>query len=187
MAEDSFRRRRRQVGSATPPSMTTITLEFGDPPDVNISQPTAPSVAMEIEMAGEVNDSVDIEVSIHPLPPSLPTQPTSFTHSPSPFPPKVELEPTNQTLSENPLNQDPPQSLSEYIAALNASVMEYVDMVEVYQLQANLTMAANEIGEAVVNAVSQLHSGDYMFPFLVSILPCHIILYYHVDTYFFIF
>ena len=66
MAEDSFqggRRRRRQIGSGAPSSMTTITLEFGDPPDVNISQPVAPSVAEEIQVAGEVNDSVDIEVS----------------------------------------------------------------------------------------------------------------------------
>lgn len=62
MAEDSLpSRKRRQVGSAAQ-TTTTITLEFGDPPEVNISQPTAPSVAEEIEISGEVNDSVDIEV-----------------------------------------------------------------------------------------------------------------------------
>ena len=69
MAEDSLpgrRRRRRQVGSGGGDlsSMTTITLEFGEPPLVNISQPLAPSVSQEIELAGETNDSVDIEVSI---------------------------------------------------------------------------------------------------------------------------
>lgn len=70
VAEDSLPfRKRRQVGSATQ-TTTTVTLEFGDPPEVNISQPTAPSVAEEIQMSGEVNDSVDIEVSklcIHTL------------------------------------------------------------------------------------------------------------------------
>lgn len=62
MAEDSLpSRKRRQVGSATQ-TFTTVTLEFGEPPEVNISQPTAPSVAEEIQISGEVNDSVDIEV-----------------------------------------------------------------------------------------------------------------------------
>lgn len=62
MAEDSLPfRKRRQVGSATQ-TTTTVTLEFGEPPEVNISQPTAPSVAEEIQISGEVNDSVDIEV-----------------------------------------------------------------------------------------------------------------------------
>ena len=51
--------------------MTTITLEFGDPPDVNVTQPSPPSVAEEIMMSGEVNDSVDIEVSYLSLSPSL--------------------------------------------------------------------------------------------------------------------
>ena len=71
MTEDtelSGRRRRRQVdGSGGSPSvttsMTTITLEFGDPPDANVTQPSPPSVAEEIMMSGEINDSVDIEVS----------------------------------------------------------------------------------------------------------------------------
>lgn len=61
---------------------------------------------------------------------------------------------TNQTLSENPLNEDPPQSLSEYIASLNVSVMEYVQMVEIYQQQANNTIASNMLGDAALNAVS---------------------------------
>ena len=62
---DQLGRRRRQVGSgASSSSMTTITLEFGDPPDVNISQSVAPSVAQEIQMAGEDEDSVDIEVCL---------------------------------------------------------------------------------------------------------------------------
>ena len=42
--------------------MTTVTLEFGNPPAVNISTPQPPTVAMEIANAGETNDSVDIEV-----------------------------------------------------------------------------------------------------------------------------
>ena len=42
---------------------TTITLEFGDPPAPNITAPPPPTVAQEIIMAGETNDSVDLEVS----------------------------------------------------------------------------------------------------------------------------
>ena len=65
VAEDSNHIRLvRQVesGNQTTTTTTTVTLEFGDPPAVNISQPSAPSIAQEIEMAGEINDSVDIEV-----------------------------------------------------------------------------------------------------------------------------
>ena len=62
VAEDSLVRRRRHLLDAT--NHTTITLEFGNPPDVNISQPDPPTVANEIAMAGEVNDSVDIEVCL---------------------------------------------------------------------------------------------------------------------------
>lgn len=64
--EVSVARRKRQVDSSTntTSSVTTITLEFGDPPVVNISTPSAPSIAMDIQLAGEVNDSVDIEVSM---------------------------------------------------------------------------------------------------------------------------
>lgn len=58
-------------------------------------------------------------------------------------------------MSENPLNEDPPQSFTEYIAGLNASVTEYTQMVEVYLQQANSTTASNMLGEAVLNAVSQ--------------------------------
>ena len=69
MAEDTelTGRKRRQVtdsGDGPLSSMTTITLEFGDPPEVNVSQPSAPSVAEEIQLSGEVNDSVDIEVCL---------------------------------------------------------------------------------------------------------------------------
>ena len=60
----------------------------------------------------------------------------------------------NQTLSENTLNEDPPQSLSEYIASLNVSVAEYVERVEEYQEIANSTATSNELGDSILNAVS---------------------------------
>ena len=41
---------------------TTITLEFGDPPVMNISTPDPPSIADEVAMAGGDDDSVDLEV-----------------------------------------------------------------------------------------------------------------------------
>ena len=41
---------------------TSITLEFGNPPAPNISMPLPPSIADEIEMAREINDSVDLQV-----------------------------------------------------------------------------------------------------------------------------
>ena len=43
---------------------TTITLEFGNPPAMNITMATPPTIEEEIEMAREVNDSVDLEVGL---------------------------------------------------------------------------------------------------------------------------
>ena len=88
-----------------------------------------------------------------------------FSHLP---PPQDDFISTNQTLSDNPLNEDPPQSLSEYITGLNASVMQYVQSVESYLDQANQTMAANVIAEAVVNAVSLRST--------YALMSCHIII-----------
>ena len=71
-------RRRREVHTlpgTTTTTTTTITLEFGDPPEVNITQPSTPSVSQEIQEAGEEDDSVDIEVSMQPFSTS------SLTHS----------------------------------------------------------------------------------------------------------
>ena len=65
VAEDSRpTRRRRNLLAVNEFNFTTITLEFGDPPALNISTPEAPSVADEIAMAGETNDSVDLDVSL---------------------------------------------------------------------------------------------------------------------------
>ena len=63
IAEDQPTRNRRSLLAVTETNQTTITLEFGDPPPLNVSTPEAPSVAQEINMAGETNDSVDLEVS----------------------------------------------------------------------------------------------------------------------------
>ena len=63
IAEDQPTRNRRSLLAVTEVNQTTITLEFGDPPPLNVSTPEAPSVAQEINMAGETNDSVDLEVS----------------------------------------------------------------------------------------------------------------------------
>ena len=62
IAENSARRRRSLLAT-TGFNHTTITLEFGDPPAPNITAPPPPTVAQEIMMAGETNDSVDLEVS----------------------------------------------------------------------------------------------------------------------------
>ncbi len=43
-------------------NQTTITLEFGNPPAANITSTPPPTIAMEIMMAGEMNDSVDLDV-----------------------------------------------------------------------------------------------------------------------------
>ena len=63
IAENSARRRRSLLAT-TGFNHTTITLEFGDPPAPNITAPPPPTVAQEIMMAGETNDSVDLEVSL---------------------------------------------------------------------------------------------------------------------------
>ena len=60
----------------------------------------------------------------------------------------------NQTQSGNPLNVDPPQSLGDFVSSLNDSVNQYAQLVETYLEQANQTMAANLIGDSVINAVS---------------------------------
>ena len=62
VAEDQPIRNRRSLLAVTETNQTTITLEFGNPPPLNVSTPEAPSVAQEINMAGETNDSVDLEV-----------------------------------------------------------------------------------------------------------------------------
>ena len=67
VSEELVFRRRRQLDTSASPSTTTtttITLEFGDLPQVNITQPSTPSVAQDIQVAGEVDDSVDIEVQL---------------------------------------------------------------------------------------------------------------------------
>lgn len=61
MSEDSSQRFRRSL-LATSVNHTSVTLEFGNPPAPNISMTPPPSVADEIEMAREINDSVDLEV-----------------------------------------------------------------------------------------------------------------------------
>ena len=63
IAEDQPTRNRRSLLAMTETNQTTITLEFGDPPPLNVSTPEAPSIAQEINMARETNDSVDLEVS----------------------------------------------------------------------------------------------------------------------------
>ena len=59
---DSGTRSRRSLLAASAFNHTSITLEFGNPPAVNISMTPPPSIEEEIEMAREVNDSVDLEV-----------------------------------------------------------------------------------------------------------------------------
>lgn len=43
-------------------NQTSVTLEFGNPPAMNITMTSPPSIQEEIEMAREVNDSVDLQV-----------------------------------------------------------------------------------------------------------------------------
>lgn len=64
MAEDSGQRFRRSLLAITTFNHTSITLEFGNPPAPNITTPPPPSVAEEIELARETNDSVDLQVTI---------------------------------------------------------------------------------------------------------------------------
>jgi hypothetical protein len=60
----------------------------------------------------------------------------------------------NQTQSGNPLNVDAPQSLGDFVSSLNDSVNQYAQLVDTYLEQADQTMAANMIGDSVINAVS---------------------------------
>ncbi len=57
-------RSRRSLLAVNEFNQTTITLEFGNPPAPNITTTTPPTIAMEIMMAGELNDSVDLDVCI---------------------------------------------------------------------------------------------------------------------------
>ena len=56
---DSVTRSRRSLSAF---NRTSITLEFGNPPAVNISITPPPSIEEEIEMAGEFSNNVDLEV-----------------------------------------------------------------------------------------------------------------------------
>ena len=62
IAESAPLRRRRNLLTVDEFNITTVTLEIGNPPALNVSTPESPSVAMEIAMAGETIDSVDGEV-----------------------------------------------------------------------------------------------------------------------------
>lgn len=68
VSEGSVQRFRRSLLETTAApeenstSTTNVTLEFGDPPAPNITMTSAPSVVEEIELAREVNDSVDVTV-----------------------------------------------------------------------------------------------------------------------------
>ena len=63
MAEDSGQRSRRSLLTSTSLNHTSITIEFGDPPALNITTQSPPSVAEEIDLAREMNDSVDLQVN----------------------------------------------------------------------------------------------------------------------------
>ena len=60
--DDSSPGRFRRSLLAAPVNQTSVTLEFGNPPAMNISVASPPSIEEEIEMAREVNDSVDLQV-----------------------------------------------------------------------------------------------------------------------------
>lgn len=49
---------------AAPVNHTSVTLEFGNPPAMNITMTPPPSIEEEIAMAQEVNDSVDLQVML---------------------------------------------------------------------------------------------------------------------------
>jgi hypothetical protein len=63
---DSSGRFRRSL-LAVPVNQTSVTLEFGNPPAMNITMTPPPSIEEEIEMARESNDSVDLQVKIGAL------------------------------------------------------------------------------------------------------------------------
>ena len=62
VSEATLLRTRRAIANGV--NRTTITLEFGDPPAQNVTVAEAPSIAEEIAMAGETNDSVDLMVQL---------------------------------------------------------------------------------------------------------------------------
>ena len=62
VSEDTPLRVRRSLLSASGFNRISITLEFGNLPAPNISTSEPPTVSEEIAMAGETNDSVDLEV-----------------------------------------------------------------------------------------------------------------------------
>ena len=62
VSEDTPLRARRSLLAVSSVNQTNITLEFGNPPQMNITTPEPPTVADEIAMDREINDSVDLEV-----------------------------------------------------------------------------------------------------------------------------
>ena len=63
VSEDTPLRTRRSLLASSGLNQTSITLEFGNLPTPNITTPEPPTVSQEIAMAGETNDSVDLEVN----------------------------------------------------------------------------------------------------------------------------
>ena len=56
-------RSRRSLLAVSEFNQTNITIELGNLPAPNITTTPPPTVAEEIMMAGETNDSVDLDVS----------------------------------------------------------------------------------------------------------------------------
>lgn len=60
---------------------------------------------------------------------------------------------TNPLNGSNPLNEDPPDSTSDFVEALNVTVLSYVDSVMEYEEAVQAVIETNELGEQVINSV----------------------------------
>lgn len=60
---------------------------------------------------------------------------------------------TNPLNGSNPLNEDPPDSTSDFVEALSDSVVSYVDSVMDYEEAVQAVIETNELGEQVTNTV----------------------------------
>ena len=143
ISEDSTQRFRRSLLATSTFNRTSVTLEFGNPPAPNITMTDPPSVAEEIEMAREINDSVDLEVhsnSVHTL------TVLNLTDVQENTIPDVPLN------GSNPLNVDPPETM-DFVQNFNASAIGYVEEVIDYQELLQEVEDTNTIGEELINLV----------------------------------
>lgn len=167
VAEDTPVRGGRSLLQSSESSHTTITLEFGDPPVMNISTPEAPSVAEEVAMAGADDDSVDIMVCMYVC---ICVYVCVFMYKYNYIFVCIcvrmyvnyfnfcciqdhTVSMTNTSVDTNPLNEDPPEDALDFAEQFNVSAVEYTESVQLYEEMLAEVEEVNEVAETLVNLV----------------------------------